>query len=98
MKKLILIMALSISFTAKADDQSEKLKLCKTLSNLAGTIMTSRQGGVDMVDMYEVASNSMAQTMVTMAFDRPKFSSEKYRQGEVSRFKNLWFKECIKRK
>lgn len=92
MKKLILIMAISLSFTAHADEQSDKLKLCKSLSSLAETIMTNRQDGVDMVDMYEIASNSMAQTMVTMAFDRPKFSSEQYRQGEVSRFKNLWFR------
>lgn len=98
MKKLILIMALSLSFATNADDKPDKLKLCKSLSNLAEKIMTNRQSGVDMVDMYEIASNSIAETMVTMAFDRPRFSSEQYRQGEVSRFKNLWFRECIKRK
>ncbi len=89
----------TLSFTVTAEDnQNDKLNLCKSLSSLAGTIMTNRQDGVDMVDMYELATSSMAKTMVTMAFDRPKFSSEQYRQGEVSRFKNLWFRECVKRK
>ena len=98
MKKLILIMAIYLSFTAHAEEQSDKLKLCKSLSSLAETIMTNRQDGDDKDDMYEIASNSMAQTMVNMAFDRPKFSSEQYRQGEVSRFINLWSRECINSK
>ena len=53
-------MAISLSLTAHADAQAGKLKQCKRLPSLAETIMNNRQDGVDMVDMYEIDSKSMA--------------------------------------
>ena len=97
MKKLILATVIAAaSFTASAE--SSKFEMCKTISSLAEQIMTSRQAGLDMAEMYELSKDSkLGQSMVMMAFDKPLYSTEDYKRTEISKFKNLWFKECIKR-
>lgn len=96
MKKLILAASImAASFATQAS--TEKLEMCKAISGLAEQVMSSRQAGVDMSEMYELSKNSkLGQSIIMMAFEKPMYGTEKYKQREVSNFKNLWFKECMK--
>jgi hypothetical protein len=93
MKALLLIVAL-LPFTAFAEKLS--FKTCTNFSNLAESVMTSRQLGFDIVKAYEIAGDNKAfQLLVTDAYSQPKFLTKAYRNNSISKFKNKYFLNCI---
>ena len=91
--KKILILALLATFSLSAKPTLED---CKVVSNLASQIMENRQYGVDMAKMYEIAKEDLSRQMILQAFEVPMYQTEKNKQIEISKFKNSWFKSCVK--
>jgi len=92
MKKLLLIAL----FAALPVSAKPTLEDCKTVSDLASQIMENRQYGVDMAKMYEIAKEDLSRQMILQAFEVPMYQTEKNKQIEISKFKNSWFKSCVK--
>ena len=92
MKKLLL----AALFAALPVSAKPTLEDCKVVSNLASQIMENRQYGVDMAKMYEIAKEDLSRQMILQAFEVPMYQTEKHKQMEISKFKNSWFKSCVK--
>lgn len=95
MKKLLTALTLlSLSFTATAED--EKMT-CKQVSELAGVIMTARQTGVPMVEVFEKADGfKVIEDVIILAYKTPKFSVKENQQEQINEFKNEFFLNCVK--
>lgn len=91
--KKILILTLLVTFSLSAKPTVED---CKVVSKLASQIMENRQYGVDMAKMYEIAKEDLSRQMILQAFEVPMYQTEKHKQMEISKFKNSWFKSCVK--
>ena len=97
MKKLILAIALLTSTAVIAEEKTTSLETCQTISELAGSVMEVRQSGASMVEVYKsMSGNELAIDMVVMAYDQPKFSTDKYRAESITSFSDQWFTVCIK--
>ena len=91
----LLITALFLPALAVAEKPT--IELCTSLSKYAGMIMEERQGGSDMVTLYEsVKDKQILSSIVEEAYSMPRFTSTGYQEKSVSDFKNKWFLACVK--
>lgn len=98
MKKLLTALALTLTFTANASEEKKsEVDVCNQISELAERYMTLRQDGVSMSKLYKTAKgNKLVEKMIVDAYEVPKFSTDEYREIQVSKFKNRWFLNCVK--
>ena len=93
MKVLTLVLASTLSFGSVASDSVE---MCSEYSELAGSIMTSRQLNVSMADVYGVLKESpVGIEMLKEAYKVPLYSVESNKENAVMEFKNDIFMLCI---
>lgn len=96
LKKTLTATALSILIPATASADA----MCESLAELAKSVMTERQSGTPMVDIMKRVSNDstaeIARGLIMMAYDRPAFSTEDYKQKEVVRFQDSVYLKCLR--
>ena len=93
MKTLLLAVTLLASTTASA---SEEVEACVSFSDLANNIMSARQGGGDMVELYKAVEGFEAgQVLVKEAYKVPLFSMPENKQQAVDEFRNEAFSACL---
>ena len=88
LKKTLTATALSILIPATASADA----MCESLAELAKSVMTERQSGTPMVD----STAEIARGLIMMAYDRPAFSTEDYKQKEVVRFQDSVYLKCLR--
>lgn len=99
MRKITLLLLLSISTCVYADDPVEKkYSICSKVAKLAELIMTSRQIGVELDEMLsdQGKESELSKAMIIDAYSTPRFSSEASQKRSISEFKNEWQLKCIK--
>jgi len=63
------------------------------MASLAETIMTRRQEGADITQMYRIADGqvpvlkNLVEALVTAAYEKPRFSTDKIKRKTISEFK-----------
>ena len=95
MKKLLLATALLTASTVTNANQ-----LCDELSELAGTVMSARQNGVDMSVIMKImvkddSADVIGKEMTIKAYEVPRYSVEENKAREVKDFANNWYLACI---
>ena len=93
MKAAILIMTilLSAQLSAKEGDIND---YCLVFSELASDIMKARQHGAPL-SMF-IKRKKTTRTLALLAYDRPLFSSAKYKKIEIMKFENKALMECLR--
>ena len=69
---------------------------CKSLGNLAQSIMTGRQAGVKMSDMMEISDVPEIQAMVLGAFQSPFMMYDENKSDSIRQFRELYEVACFK--
>lgn len=98
MKITLLMVAFLLKITsAYADDWS---KTCELYSQLAETIMTSRQAGVPMANQMKIAkgengSDVMVQLIIN-AYDKPRYNTEDMQQKSIENYRDDIYLACVK--
>lgn len=80
-----------------AEDWTAK---CKSVSELAQTIMKSRQAGVSMSSLIDMEIDpgirALVTNMVMEAYDSPRYNTEDIKQQTISDFRDEWYLKCAK--
>jgi len=100
MKKLLLIPALLLSFTATADVNDD----CKDISGLAKNVMKTRQTGTSLSAMltaikpFNADQNlfKLANGLILDAFEYPLAAKDESREKVINKFENKWHLFCVK--
>lgn len=69
---------------------------CNSVSELAEVIMEHRQAGTDMAKIMGTAQEDATRQVIIMAYDSPRFHTERNQQRAVQDFKNDAYLACIK--
>ena len=97
MKNLLIAAAVAMSLTVQAE---EKQDICGMVNELAGSIMSARQRGVDMAQAMSLASESGAadiiKPIIIAAYEKPRYSVAENQQLAVTDFKNSVYLVCVK--
>ena len=103
MKKIILSAGFCavLLFSAVIPTKADSLELCSSIGESAEKIMEARQLGISMEILMnklpeEGPTRNLMQNVLIMAYDSPRYSTEKYRSESIKDFRNLWYLECIK--
>lgn len=92
MKKIAIALTLLISSSVHAGDY----EFCKKVEGFAEEIMASRQAGVSASDAYRVTEgNQILTPIVKVAYRRPAYDTEQFRQKAIDEFKDEWFVVCM---
>ncbi|WP_368567494.1 hypothetical protein [Acinetobacter baumannii] len=80
--------------------KNQKEATCKTLEKLAEAVMTARQEGAPMSEIYmkdygSADRNKVMKTLVKEAYKTPRFNSQHSKKNAVEDFKNEKFSYCI---
>ncbi|HAV5443894.1 TPA: hypothetical protein JI052_17680 [Acinetobacter baumannii] len=94
----LILIPLFASQTVMAKNQKEAT--CKTLEKLAEAVMTARQEGAPMSEIYmkdygSADRNKVMKTLVKEAYKTPRFNSQQSKKNAVEDFKNEKFSYCI---
>ena len=88
MKYLFLLL---ISFNVYSSE------LCKDASDLARTMLQARYNGLSMSSMMEkMAGNEFAEQLVILTYERPSYTTEKYKDNDLDKFENQVYLNCFK--
>lgn len=93
----LILMLLSSTVSAAA------LKDCTAYAEFAETVMRVRQDNRDMIkvlkviEKYDPESKRWMELVITGAYDKPLFSSLKYKQRSIMEYKNAVFNNCYKK-
>lgn len=97
MKKLLISAAVAMSLTAQAE---EKQDICGMVNELAGSIMSARQRGVDMAQAMKLAGENaeadFIRQIIIAAYEKPRYSVAENQQAAVTDFKNSVYLICVK--
>jgi len=95
----------AISFSALASPvPQEELEECQRIENSAKQVMKTRQQGVPMASVLELAEAAGKQneyvgvvfkTLIREAYEIPQYSSESLQQKAISDFHSNFYKACI---
>lgn len=104
MKPLIALALSLLVLTSHASAEPTTQETCKSIADLAGTIMKARQNGRDMSELMELVGKYFEDAeerkpydrMVVLAYDSPRYSTEEYKNKAVSDFKNSVYLGCFK--
>lgn len=101
MKKYLLLGLIS-SLTVSANAETKE-KVCVSANSVAKTVMTQRQNGVAMADIYastaEVKpeeSRQFIRAVIRLAYDKPLYSSPEHKKKAITEFQNEIFSRCLK--
>ena len=98
MKNLITAAALTLSFTAFAEEA--QTDVCDGLNRMARSIMNARQSGMEMRQLIEVVrgneASEIAIEIIIRAYEMPRFSVEKNKQNAIKDFQNEIYLQCIR--
>ena len=104
MKSIVLCLSLLalLPATGHAEDSfKERMETCKAIEKLAESVMSARQRGMAMSKMLEIVneggSDDLVNAMVMSAWDKPRYSGERYQQRAVSDYKDAAFGACMGR-
>ena len=96
MKKLLIVLALSVAVSAPAF-ASDVIEQCKSVERLAGSIMSARQNNVSIVKSLEIAGDNEAMKSIVMdAYEQGAMSYEPNKVRQRAEFANKWAMFCIK--
>lgn len=90
-----ILCALTFSQTVQAST------MCEAVSSLARSTMNARQAGVPMADIYEngqdesAAVEGVRKSLIRIAYDRPRFSTERYKVEAAEDFASEVFRRCV---
>jgi hypothetical protein len=106
MKRLILVLVIlvMVPVVVIAGESGEKktytAKECSAIALLAKTIMDVRQNGMPMSMVIDSVTDENMKGLVTrmaiLAYERPKFSTESYKQNAINEFENQFYLNCMK--
>lgn len=95
MKHLLLAATLLLSTSATAATYEQ----CKDLTAFAGALMTARQAGVSMDQVFEVAKeqgmDKSVDNMIILAYETPRYSTDSNKQGAINDFKSQILTACM---
>ena len=97
MNKGILVIA-ALSLTAPSAYASS---ICESVSSLARSTMNARQAGVPMAEIYENGEDeapeveNIRKSLIRIAYDRPRFSTERYKVEAAEDFASEVFRRCV---
>lgn len=100
MKIIIKALVLSVVVISPAMAASEET--CRTAKEIAESVMSARQSGVDIVNMMDIANKTggklgaLTKKMAIDAYSFPQFSTEEYRKKGVAEFGTRHYINCIK--
>ncbi|KFF48093.1 hypothetical protein GY26_15980 [Gammaproteobacteria bacterium MFB021] len=96
---IFVAVAMSHGIPAMSDMTKSDRKDCSNKSLIAEKIMESRQKGVPMREMMDIAGDDkLMQLMVTSAFDEPRFSTDKMQRKSITDFGNKIYGYCVEAK
>lgn len=80
--------------------KNQKEATCKTLEKLAEAVMTARQEGAPMSEIYmkdygSADRNKIMKSLIKEAYKTPRFNSQQSKKSSVDDFKNEKFSHCI---
>lgn len=87
------IGAMFLDDETKKNLLKDKQELCKSYSELAGSIMSARQEGTE---MSKLMSNSTSPELVVSAYELSRYTTETYKASAISDFANKAYLDCIK--
>lgn len=100
----IVLMLLAGGAAAQSRVQDDlNILVCRSWMNMASDIMTERQAGKlmpDVFDNYRGATpdrRKMSRALIPLAFDRPLWLGDERKTAEISEFSNNVFGGCYKR-
>lgn len=98
MKKYVFLAALLLPAVAAAEANGKDWQeTCNQWSELAETVMSSRQSGVAMSKMMGLTDGDKTfETMIIEAYDKPRFNGDKFQQRAISDFRDEWYSICVK--
>lgn len=75
---------------------------CEGRAELAKQVMSSRQAGVPITDVINLAKESNAYTKATQelilrAYERPRFQTDEHQQREITEFQNEAYVACARK-
>jgi len=90
MKALLAALILTFATTAHAEQAS-----CDQIAELAENIMQARQSGVSMAKSMSVTDGlKLVETMVIMAYETTRYSTERNQKREAQDFRDFWYLTC----
>lgn len=73
---------------------------CKSVSGLAESVMKSRQAGISMSSLMDMASDpaikDTVSAMIMDAYEQPRFSTDQMKQETIADFRDAWYLKCAK--
>ncbi|KWU49360.1 hypothetical protein [Pseudomonas palleroniana] len=96
------VMTLSTNVALAAKPSDETLSYCKTLSEMAGSIMKNRQDEVPMAEMTKVIAGgepdlaALGAVIIKDAYSTSAFRTAEDQKRAVSEFQEKWFSLCLK--
>lgn len=98
MKKLY-GLAILLPLISASTNAQENLEACKSVEQLATTVMTARQLGLPMSKVMprdSEGAGKLTQSMTIMAYEMPRFSTKDGQQKAVQDFSDRYYLECSK--
>ena len=92
MKKLILIVALTVSAAAQADAST-----CEEVEHFARVAMTARQSDLPLISLIKaMKEKEFEKAVIIMAYEKPLFNGKAYKDKTINAFANQWYISCLK--
>lgn len=107
MKKAIILLAMVLLLgnfnLSYAEDNAHSI--CKSISSIATTFMEVRQRGDSLSESVDKIKNSnmdskgkkLSTAILMNAYEKPNYSSEKYKKRAINEFANDWYKACMEK-
>ncbi len=92
MKKLIIALVATALFTPVANANIKTR--CENMAIIAKNAMSIRQRGDDLSLIYNDLKPT-SQKILLMAYNKPIYSTEKYKQRAIGKFTNMIFVGCL---
>lgn len=94
-RPLLLLLVLAVAFApVKAQSNGE---LCQLEARYARAVMTSRQMGRPIEDVYQIATSELHRWMILEAWKRPQYINHTFRQKEIDDFTTRMFILCAEK-
>ena len=83
-----MLRPLTLALALVANPLTAETDLCKSLGDLAETVMSLRQQGTEMSSMMAISEEPFVREMILIAYDQPRFSSAEYQERATRDFRN----------
>ena len=92
----IFVMTMLVPGFANAES-SEADRICGKYANVAETAMKSHQVGRPLSDTLQgTGDNQFLREVILMAYEQPRYSSERYQQQAISKFRDKIHVKCLR--